>query len=179
MTDFVKLCLEMGVDKAEEIPMDKLVFQTELRALCEQNACGKFGSNYKCPPHVGEINALVAEIKRFSKAVIWQTISALEDSFDFEGMMEAQRKHNAITRRIAEKVYAELGRENVLALAAGSCELCSECAAPLGNECRRPAEALAPLEAYGINVSKIAEVSELKYINGANTVTYFSGVFFD
>ena len=34
------------------------------------------------------------------------------------------------------------------------------------------------LEAYGINVSRMAQTAGMKYINGTNTVTYFGAVLF-
>ena len=177
--DIVKLCLDMGAAKASEISIDKLVFRPELRELCEQNACGRFNRNYTCPPLVGEADILIAELKTFSRCVIWQNVYALEDSFDFEGMMEAQRSHNDMTLAAARRVYAELGRENALVLAAGGCTLCEKCAALTDEPCLYPDDALASLEAYGIFVAKIADVSDMKYINGKDTVTYFSGVFWN
>ena len=49
----------------------------------------------------------------------------------------------------------------------------------LGQPCRHPEDALPSLEAYGVNVSKLAAACGMKYVNGANTVTYFAGVLFD
>ena len=37
---------------------------------------------------------------------------------------------------------------------------------------------MASLEAYGVNVSRMAQAAGMKYINGANTVTYFGAVLF-
>jgi predicted metal-binding protein len=175
--DIVKLCLEMGAANAEEIPVSKLTFMPELRKLCEDNVCGRFGRNYTCPPFVGGADILIEKLKAFDRVIIWQNIYPLEDSFDFEGMMDAQQKHNLQTQAIARRVNDALGRENALALAAGGCTLCEQCAAQTDEPCRNPGGALSSLEAYGINVSKIEEVSGMKYINGINTVTYFSGVF--
>jgi len=42
-----------------------------------------------------------------------------------------------------------------------------------------PDRAMPSLEAYGINVSLLAKTSGMKYINGANTVTYFGAVLFN
>ena len=176
--DIVKLCLDMGASKAEEIPIEKFVFTPELRSLCEQNVCGHFGGNYTCPPHVGEVDDLIARLKSFARAVVWQNIYPLEDSFDFEGMMDAKEKHNAMTLEIARRVYGEMGRENTLVLAAGNCSICENCAVKTDESCRHPDEALAPIEAYGVNVSIIGEISDMKYINGKDTVTYFSGAFY-
>ena len=176
--DIKKLCLEKGAAKAAEIAVSQLTLMPELRKLCEQNSCGRFGKSYTCPPHVGEVAELTEKIRSFERAVIWQNIYPLEDSFDFEGMMEAQKDHNTMTRAIADCVYAELGRERALVLAAGGCSLCASCAVLTDEPCRQPDAALSSLEAYGIFVAKIGEISDLAYINGKDTVTYFSGVFY-
>jgi len=175
--DIVKLCLDSGATMAEEISVSKLKFSPELRELCEQNACGKFAQNYACPPYVGEVDRLIEKLKEFQKAVIWQNVYPLEDSFDFEGMMDAQARHNSMTHAIAEKIYGEYGRSDALVLGAGSCALCETCAAQTSESCRFPNKMLVSLEAYGINVAKIGDISNMKYINGKDTVTYFSGVF--
>ncbi|MCL2050776.1 MAG: DUF2284 domain-containing protein [Lachnospiraceae bacterium] len=175
--DFVKLCLSKGAKKAEAIPVEKLILMPELREFCEQNKCGRFGRNYTCPPYVGEKEELIKKIKSYKIAIIWQNIYELEDSFDFEGMMDGQEKHNQMTLEIAEEAYQEMGRDKVLVLAAGGCTLCPACASLTDEPCRNPGRALSSLEAYGINVAKIEEISGLKYINGKDTVTYFSGLF--
>jgi len=177
--DIVKLCLDMGAGKAEEIPVSKLVFAPELRKLCENNVCGCFGRNYTCPPFIGDVDELIIKLKTFDRSVIWQNIYPLEDSFDFEGMMDAQKKHDKQTLTIKKKIETWLNRQEFLVLAAGGCSFCEKCAAVTKEPCRFPDEAIASLEAYGINVSKIEAVSSLKYINGANTVTFFSGVFYN
>ena len=45
--------------------------------------------------------------------------------------------------------------------------------------CRHPEEALTSLEGYGIDVYRTSKATDLKYINGENTVTYFGIVLFD
>lgn len=174
--DFLKLCIDAGASAAGEIPVEELVLQPELRGLCEQNACGRFAQSYTCPPYVGDVNELITKLQSFSKAVIWQNIYALEDSYDFEGMMDAQAKHNAMTLEIARQVRG--AQDNVLILAAGGCSLCDVCAIQTKEPCRYPEDALSSLEAYGVNVSKTCEAAGMKYINGVNTVTYFSGLFY-
>ena len=47
------------------------------------------------------------------------------------------------------------------------------------NEVYVPEEAVASLETYGGNVSKLAPAAGMKYINGKDTVTYFGAVLFD
>ena len=176
--DIVSFCQSLGATGAEEIPVASLVLQPELRDLCARNHCGLYNRNYTCPPAVGEIDALIATLRGFSRAVIFHNVYPLEDSFDLEGMREAKRQHNEMTFEVARAVYAELGRDQALVLSAGGCPQCEICAMPEGKPCRHPEDALASLEAYGVNVAEIGKVSSLRYINGVNTVTYFSGVFY-
>ena len=176
--DIYELCLQMGAKKAAVVPTISLVLQPELQKYCEQNICGRYGRSYTCPPFIGDVSTLISKINSFKNAVIWQNIYPLEDSFDFEGMMDAQEKHNTMSLEIARKIYAELGRENSLVLSAGGCALCEKCGCIQDIPCRNPRDALSSLEAYGINVSKISDICELKYINGVNTVTYFAGAFY-
>lgn len=177
--DIEKLCLKLGVFGVSEIPVCKITFSPDLRILCEQNSCGRFARNYTCPPNIGKVDDLISKLKGYKRAVIWQNIYPLEDSFDFEGMMDGQKKHNAMTIKIANDVYEKLGRENALVLGAGGCTICDECALNTAEPCRNSELALSSLEAYGINVSELGNISSLKYINGQNTVTYFSGAFFN
>jgi len=175
--DFVKVCLDAGAAKAAQVLTAQLTFDEIFRTYCEKNYCGRYGKNYTCPPHVGEIADLIRDIRTRETAVLWQTISPLEDSFDFEGMTRAREKHNDITLKIAEQARELLG-SNVLILGAGGCFLCETCAVNTKEPCRFPGKAISSLEAYGIDVSKVETVTDMKYINGANTVTYFSGLFF-
>ena len=57
--------------------------------LCESNACGNYGRSYMCPPDVGEVETLMGRLKDYRLALVYQTVGTLEDSYDFEGMMEA------------------------------------------------------------------------------------------
>jgi len=170
LIDYVKLCLELGAHKAARIETGQLVFSESFRGLCERNACGRYGRNYTCPPHIGEISALIGEIRRRGTAIVWQTVHRLEDSYDFEGMQRGRALHADITQKIA-------ARADGLVLGAGGCFICETCGVNENVPCRFPSKALSSLEAYGIDVSGIEKVTDMKYINGVNTVTYFSGLF--
>ena len=168
--DFI---ISQGVSKAEEIPVSSLVLQEDLQEYCKKNVCGRYNSNYTCPPAIGESKDLINILQSYKSVIVFQNIYPLEDSFDYEGMVSAGKKHKDITLKIAEK----LQDQNILVLTAGGCSLCKTCGIITNEPCRSPKQALSSLEAYGVNVSQISNVSDLKYINGVNTVTYFSGVF--
>lgn len=176
MNDLVRLCLALGAHKAANIRPTQLRFSTEFLDACRQNLCGRYGKNHTCPPHVGDITQLIARVKAYQNAVIFQTVHQLEDSFDLEGMQHGQDLHNQITFDAAQQAKAQ--HHNLLALNAGGCFLCKNCAAITHEPCRFPGQAISSLEAHGIDVSSIEHISDMKYINGPNTVTYFSGLFY-
>lgn len=147
------------------------------RAMCETNACGNYGKCWMCPPDAGDIDALMNEAKSYQKALVYQTVGTLEDSYDFEGMMEAARLHNELSRALA-KWFATLPFAKKLHLGAGGCHMCGVCAKRTNEPCRHPELAMPSLETYGINVSELAASSGMKYINGQNTVTYFGALLF-
>ena len=176
MEKLIQQALQAGADKAFVIEVKEIPFDPELRKFCEANRCGSYNRNHACPPSVGTTEAVIAEAKQYSYALVFQTISALEDSFDYEGMMEAAARHNELTNGL----YAGLREEKpeCFPLSAGGCSICERCAKMDDQPCRFPEKAISSLEAYCMNVSQLAEKCNMKYINGVNTVTYFSAILF-
>ncbi len=170
------LILAAGAYKVGVVPVEQIACEPEFRKMCESNACGMYGRSWMCPPMIGDVNALIRRLKAYRWAVVYQTVDALEDSYDFEGMMDAGKKMNDLTCRIRRALKAQ-GEPSALLLGAGGCRICPRCAKLEDKPCRFPDEAIASLEAYGINVSALAPQAGMKYINGVNTVTYFGAVF--
>ncbi len=175
--------VENGAAKAAVIPTSDVVLDAAFRDMCKANYCGMYGRCWMCPPDVGEIEDLMAEIRTYSHVLVFQTISELEDSFDVEGMYEAGSRHNRLAMKVrtivSEHGIAERDGKKPLHLCAGGCRVCSPCKKQSGEPCANPDLAMSSLEAYGVNVSKMAEAAGMKYIHGANTVTYFGAVFFN
>lgn len=175
MQALVDTALRLGANKAVVIPAEQIVLSGEFRTICESNSCGKYGRCWMCPPHVGDIGALMERVRSFRHGLLYQTISDLEDSFDIEGMLDAGLRHAQLSQRI-EKSGAFAGAH--LHLTCGGCRLCARCAKLDDMPCRFPEDALPSMEAYGIDVYNTAKDTPLRYINGANTVTYFGIVLF-
>lgn len=171
----VQIILDAGADNAAPISVGDMTFDRVFRDICASNSCGNYGMCYMCPPDVGDIDVLMDEAKGYDRGVLYQTITAIEDSFDFEGMSEAGVRHNACTQRIARVVGR---RDGVLHLSSGGCRVCKTCAKRTGDPCRHPNLAMASLEAYGVDVYRTATAAGLKYINGPNTVTFFGMVLY-
>ncbi len=171
-----KLISDAGAHRVGVVAVEDIAFEPEFRKLCESNACGMYGRSWMCPPLVGEVDRLIQSLKGWKWAVVYQTVDELEDSYDIDGMLAAGEKMNGLTARIRREL-AGLGVGPSLLLGAGGCRLCRRCAKLDDQPCRRPDEAVASLEAYGIDVSALAPQVGMKYINGVNTVTYFGAVF--
>lgn len=169
--------LERGAYKANVIETKEIKLDRVFRDICASNSCGMYGKCYMCPPDVGDIDVLMAQVGDYDYALVYQTVTELEDSFDFEGMIEAKKKSYPLAQSL-RKTFDDAKFAKVLHLGAGGCGVCKTCAKQTGEPCRFPDKALPSLEAYGVNVSELAKSAGMKYINGQNTVTYFGAVLF-
>ena len=163
---------KVSVIDAKDIPLDR-----GFRDMCASNACGVYGKCYMCPPDVGEINELMDEVRQYDYALVYQTVTELEDSFDFEGMITAKKQTIPLAQKL-RMIFNDINITHTLHLGAGGCGVCETCAKKTNEPCRHPQQAMASLEAYGINVSQLAKKANMMYINGQNTVTYFGAVLF-
>ena len=175
--DFVKEILNMineEIFQSSLITTDKLCFEDAVREACERNYCGRYNKCWTCPPACGEVSELQKKLTAYKNVFIFTTVHSVEDSFDIEGMHSAHLAHNKITAKIKE-LCDECG---ATVLGAGGCTVCKKCTYP-DAACRFPKKAIVSIEASGINVMTLSKTAGINYINGTNTVTYFSAVFFN
>jgi predicted metal-binding protein len=172
LNQLVEKAKELGAAAASAIHTSDIQFSDEFRTLCEQNSCGKYGTNWMCPPAIGTSEELKADVLKFSEGVVFQTVHKLEDSFDFEGMTKAGKVHDTTFRNILDHIHSNIGCEDVLALSVGDCKVCSQCTYLDGRECRYPDKAVASVEAYCIDVKALVTGCSIPYTNGPNTVSY-------
>ena len=164
----------LGAYKVSIIGTEAIVTDASFRDICASNGCGVYGKCWMCPPDIGEIHELMAVIPTYRYALVYQTVYPLEDSFDIEGMQRSKREFT----KLVQKVKTAFPDPDLLHLGAGGCGVCQVCSKRENQPCRFPDQAVAPLEGYGINVSRLASAAEMKYINGQNTVTYFGAMLF-
>ena len=170
--ELARIAVENGATKATVIPVEKIVLSSVFRDICKSNGCGNYGRCWMCPPDVGEIDVLMDKVRSYDYGVLYQTIVEIEDSFDIEGMTAGSARHAANSRKIRAALNPVLGEE-VFHLTCGGCRGCETCAKKEGLPCRNPASAMPSMESCGIDVYNTTKGTELKYINGENTVTYF------
>lgn len=173
----IQLALDCGATKATVISREQIVTSAGFREICAGNQCGLYGKCWMCPPDIGEIETLLEALQGYSHGLWYQTVRALEDNFDFEGMSEAGRLHVLASQKIQGRI-GDVLPSRYLHLSCGGCRLCQRCAKMDGQPCRMPQKALSSLEAYGIDVYQTTKHTDLHYINGPNTVTYFGLVLF-
>ena len=155
----------LGAFRASVIDASLIQTDRAFRGMCESNACGVYGKCYMCPPDVGDIDELMARVGDYDYALVYQTVTELEDSYDFEGMIAAKKRSYPLAQSL-RKIFDDPQFAKVLHLGAGGCSVCEVCSKRTGEPCRFPEKAMPSLEAYGVNVSELAKASGMKYSNG-------------
>lgn len=161
--------LSIGIHHAATIPTNQIPFGEEIRKICE-NGCQNYNTTWACPPAIGSLDACIQTCRSYENAMVFNAIYPLEDSFDWEGMQTGHREFKDACDRLYERVRPQLSR--FLLLSNEGCIRCKTCTWP-DAPCRFPEKLFPSLEGYGVYVNRLAERAGLKYINGANTVTYF------
>jgi predicted metal-binding protein len=155
-----------------------LNFYEELRAMCAMNSCGRYGKTWNCPPVVGSLEELIEVCRSYQRGILFNIVTHIEDSYDFDGMMKGSAVLSKKLRATDLALQAEFGDTlEYRIFGSGSCAGCDECTYP-ERPCRTPEYLFTPIEACGINVSSLAKLVGMNYINGQNTVTYFGMVLF-
>jgi len=178
LSNLVKDAYTLNATHASIVEVSKIIFNEDLRKLCEQNSCGSYNKNWMCPPAVGAINDLRERALGFKQGLFVQTVHSIEDSFDWEGMLEGKAKHTKIFRKILEGMETKYDFKEVLPMNVGGCTYCAKCAYIVGEECRFPDKAVSSVEANGIDVMALVKVLGIPYNNGKNTVSYVALILF-
>ena len=158
----------LGAMDTAAVLVPDIRFSSSFRTMCEMNHCGAYGTNWGCPPGCGEIESLIRRVQEYPRGIVYQFVGTLEDSFDYDGMMEAGRVFGTITDGIRSFVKETV--PDALVLGAGGCRRCEKCTYPEA-PCRFPDQKNVSVEACGIDVSQLCAVCGLQYIHGPNTVT--------
>lgn len=175
--ELTALALTLGATRSAIVNVADIQFSESFRDLCQMNSCGKFGTNWMCPPAVGPFEELKKEVLAFDKGLVIQTVYQMEDSFDFEGMMNAKDIHEKVFRSIVDRISEEKILDSMLPLNAGVCAYCENCTYP-DRDCLYPDKALASVEAYGIDVTALVTACGIPYNNGQASVSYVGMVLY-
>ncbi len=170
--DLIGIALEYGAVHTAIVDVKDIIFSEEVRELCEKNYCGKYNTNWMCPPAIGELEELEKRVLEYEKGLVIQTVSKLEDSFDVDGMDRARIEHFAMMNNIYSVLRDKYVYMDMLPMGAGACTICSRCVYMDCEPCPFPNRAYPSIEGYGIDVMSLVQTCNIPYNNGANTVSY-------
>ena len=167
----IKEAIDAGFSQAGELNVSSLEFMQEVRDMCSADRCGQYGKNWCCPPGCGSLSEAEEKAKQYSYGIIVQSIGKMEDDFDYETIDETSKKHKKNFAKLIENL--KVSYPDILPMGAGTCQVCEKCAYP-DEPCRFPDKSITSMEAYGLWVSKVCEISGIPYNNGKATITYTS-----
>lgn len=162
---------QYGFNEAAYLDVSTINLSDEVRDMCNEKNCQKYNTNWSCPPGCGTLEEGREKLSNYSMGIIVQTIGEIEDSLDYEGMMDIAEKHkNRFNNfyKIIKETY-----KDALAFGSGCCTVCSECTYP-DEPCRFPNDYVSSMEANGMLVSEICKLNNIKYYYGPNKIAYTS-----
>lgn len=176
MEELLTLAQREGFDCCVPLEASVLNFRPEVRQMCKAGRCGSYGHNWCCPPACPELEIMQQRMTAYGTGVLVQTVARLEDDFDVESMMEAEKNHKQRFERLTETLWQTFGAAQVLPMGAGTCQRCKACTYP-DAPCRFPEKQIISMEAYGLLVSEVCQSCGAAYYHGPQTMCYTSCVF--
>lgn len=142
---------------------------------CEDNVCGRYGTNWGCPPGNGGADACMSTLSGYRGAALIYRRSEMdptdEDAVDKMGSehQDACRRFAGILRR---RGYA------VLPLADGGCRYCGKCSFP-SDPCRFPDQQVPSISGFGIEMSGYLESQGLGFAFEEDAVTLYGLILYN
>jgi len=174
MQNFEKLAVlaeESGFTHCTPLNVSTLEFMQEVRAMCNAKQCDKYNTTWSCPPACASLEELRERVLGYSGGILVQTVGDIEDSYDWDGIMDAGARHKKNFARMWDALEPDY--PSVFAMGAGACKLCESCTYP-DEPCRFPDRMSASMEACGLFVSKVCTDNDLKYNYGPNKIAFTS-----
>lgn len=172
-----QLIADCGFEFIDPFDATKVSVNPSVRDMCAADKCQAFDRSWSCPPACGSLEECSAMMDGYEKGLIFQTVTELEDDFDFEGMMEGNELHGERFRELSKAVAAEIDFP-ILLLGAGSCTMCAKCTYP-DHPCVHPDLMHPSMEACGLYVNEVAKLAGAESHHGPATYTMFSCVMYN
>ena len=176
LSEYFKVANDCGLSYYTALDISTLEFLQEVRDMCNEAQCHRYNTSWSCPPACPPLDELRERALSYTGGIIVQTAGEIEDSLDWEAMMEIEKKHKANFAKFCDELKKEFS--SIMPMSAGSCALCENCAYP-ENPCRFPEKMSPSMEACGIFVSKLCKSNGLEYNYGPEKMAYTSCVLFN
>lgn len=166
-----QLALSAGFTHAAKLDVDKIELQQAVRDMCATNQCGQYGRNWSCPPACGSLEECRRRLANYRLGILVQTVGNLEDSFDYEAMMELEARHKKQFVHLHDLLLD--ASADILPIGVGCCNRCTTCTYP-DTPCRMPDKCISSMEAYGMMVMQVCKDCGVDYYYGPNRLAYTS-----
>jgi len=174
MTDYKeleKIAKECGFTHYSPLDVSTLEFMQEIRDMCNAKQCRNYDTSWSCPPACAPVDEIKDNVQKYTKGILVQTVGDLEDSLDWDGIMENGARHKENFKKMRESLNQK--QKKVLALGAGECKICEKCTYP-EKPCRYPDKMEISMEACGLFVSKVCTDNNLGYNYGSEKIAFTS-----
>jgi len=171
-----KQALSCGFSHVGDLDASTIHVQPEVREACAENKCQAYGKNWSCPPGCGTLEECSERIHKYHRGLILQTTGPLEDSLDYEAMMELAKEHGEHMNDFCDLIRKEF--PGSLIIGDGHCQRCKTCTYP-DEPCRFPEKMSSSMEALGMVVSAVCADNNIPYYYGPGTLTYVGCVLID
>ncbi|MBP3866547.1 MAG: DUF2284 domain-containing protein [Eggerthellaceae bacterium] len=173
-----EIIARQGFDCTGTCAASELKVREEVRAMCAVDKCHIYNTSWACPPACGDIYDFERQMHSYAHCTVVQTVMQLEDEFDGETIIEAQRvQMGRYFKMIDDFDEAGLSSE-VMTLGSGHCRLCKTCTYP-DAPCRFPEKRPVSMEAAGLYVAEICTKAGVPYNHGKNTIAYSSCILYN
>ena len=171
-----ELALSCGFSHVGDLDVDTIVVRPEVRESCAENKCRSYNKNWVCPPACGTLEECSEKIHKYKRGLILQTTGLLEDSLDYEAMMELADHHGKHIDQFSDKIHELF--PDAMVIGDGQCRRCKICTYP-DAPCCFPDKKSSSMEALGMVVSEVCADNGISYYYGPGTLTYVGCVLFE
>ncbi len=166
--EMIQLAKKCGFTQAAPLNVSTLEFSPEVRDMC--TACPSCGKSWACPPGCGTLDEMRDKVTKFSGGLLVQTVGAVEDSFDWDGIERIAIAHGKSYQKLRDGLLRFY--PGLLAMNSGHCMQCKSCTYPENKPCRHPEKQTVSMSACGLFVSKVCSDNNLTYYHGPDTIAY-------
>ena len=94
------LALESGFTHTAPLDTATIELKQDVRDMCAQG-CQQYARRWSCPPGCGTLDQLRGSIYCYKEGILVQTVTKLEDEFDWDGMIkELQEFENPVINHL-------------------------------------------------------------------------------
>ena len=178
----VKCAKEIGAHQYGWVNVKDLKYYDKVREMCAANYCGRYGTNWACPPGTGTLDERKALNDVFRKMMLISAIYDLPDkelgadAYEDPDVMRCMRDFSGKMRTFQELVEKRV--DDFIIYTNGGCNICKKCTYP-DAPCRFPDKLQPALEGTGFMVNELASAAGMDYFIDAKSIIFFGAIAYD